>query len=248
MTALLYWLFKYVLIGPFLRLSSRAVIVGRENFPRRGAALLVGNHQSVADWLFTPLLLPRRVTFLAKSDYFTGTGVRGMLSRWFFAGSGQYPIDRTNADAAQAALNAGLEVLSSGEVLCMYPEGTRSPDGRLFRGKTGPARLALRAGVPIIPVGVTGTAEYIRSITRFKPSRPPIRVVIGEPMDISRWEGRAGDRVAEREVTDEFMRRIQALTGQEYVHDTYGADMKKRYEEVRASGRNLLDQPADGQR
>lgn len=119
---MLYWLFKYVLIGPFLRSTSRPVITGRENFPASGAALLVGNHQSVADWLFTPLLLPRRVTFLAKSDYFTGTGIKGMLSRWFFAGTGQYPIDRSNADAAQAALNAGMEVLSSGEILCMYPE------------------------------------------------------------------------------------------------------------------------------
>ncbi|MEB8327008.1 1-acyl-sn-glycerol-3-phosphate acyltransferase [Dietzia kunjamensis] len=246
---MLYYLFKYVLIGPFLRLTSRRVVTGREHFPERGGALLVGNHQSVADWLFTPLLLPRRVTFLAKSDYFTGTGVRGMLSRWFFAGSGQHPIDRTNADAAQAALDAGLEVLSSGEILCIYPEGTRSPDGRLYRGKTGPARLALRAGVPIIPVGVTGTSEYVRRISRFRPGRrTEIRVMLGEPLDLTPWAGREGDRDAEREITDELMRRIQALTGQEYVHDTYGAEMKKRYEAVRKAGRNLLDHPVEGQR
>ncbi|GAA1052742.1 MULTISPECIES: lysophospholipid acyltransferase family protein [Dietzia] len=244
---MLYWLFKYVIIGPFLRLTSRPVITGRENFPTSGAAVLVGNHESVADWLFTPLLLPRRVTFLAKSDYFTGTGIRGMLSRWFFAGTGQYPIDRTDADAAQAALNAGLEVLSSGQILCVYPEGTRSPDGRLYRGKTGPARLALRAGVPIVPVGVIGTGEYIRKVNR-PHRRTRVRVMIGEPLDLTPWAGREGDRVAEREITDEFMRRIQALTGQEYVHDTYGAEMKKRYEAVRKSGRNLLDQPVEGQR
>ncbi|MGN0101965.1 lysophospholipid acyltransferase family protein [Dietzia sp. CH92] len=246
---MLYYLFKYVLIGPFLRATSRHVVTGREHFPDRGAALLVGNHQSVADWLFTPLLLPRRVTFLAKSDYFTGTGIRGMLSRWFFAGSGQYPIDRTNADTAQAALDAGLEVLSSGQILCIYPEGTRSPDGRLYRGKTGPARLALRAGVPIIPVGVTGTAEYVRRLARFRPfPRTRIRVMLGEPLDLTPWAGRENDRAAEREITDELMRRIQALTGQEYVHDIYGADMKKRYQAVRESGHNLLDQPVDGQR
>lgn len=246
---MLYYLFKYVLIGPFLRVTSRQVVTGREHFPARGAALLVGNHQSIADWLFTPLLLPRRVTFLAKSDYFTGTGIRGMLSRWFFAGSGQYPIDRTNADAAQAALDAGLEVLSSGQILCIYPEGTRSPDGRLYRGKTGPARLALRAGVPIIPVGVSGTGEYVRKATRFRFfPRTEVRVMLGEPLDLSPWAGREGDRAAEREVTDELMRRIQALTGQEYVHDIYGADMKKRYQAVRESGHNLLDQPVDGQR
>ena len=246
---MLYWLFKYVFIGPFLRVTSRWKISGVEHFPRSGAALLVGNHQSVADWLFTPLLLPRRVTFLAKSDYFTGTGIKGALSRWFFAGTGQHPIDRTNADAAQAALNAGLEVLAAGDILCIYPEGTRTPDGRLFRGKTGPARLALRADVPIIPVGVNGTADYTRAITRFRLwRRPEVTVMIGEPLDLTPWAGRAGDRVAEREITDEFMRRIQGLTGQEYVHDVYGADMKKRYEAVRKSGHNLLDQPAEGQR
>lgn len=245
---MLYWLFKFVLIGPFLRLTSRRVVTGRENFPRSGAALLVGNHLSVGDWLYMPLLMPRRVTFLAKSDYFTGTGIKGMLSRWFFAGSGQHPIDRTNAEAAQAAMNAGLEVLNEGEILCMYPEGTRSPDGRLYRGKTGPARLAMKAGVPVIPIGVSGTAEYIRALTTFRfGRRPEIRVMVGEPLDISPWAGREGDRVAEREITDELMRRIQALTGQEYLPDVYGAEMKKRFDTIRDSGHNLLDQPVETQ-
>lgn len=248
MTRLLYWLFKFVLIGPFLRLTSRRVVTGREHFPREGAALLVGNHLSVADWLFMPLLMPRRVTFLAKSDYFTGTGIKGALSRFFFAGSGQHPIDRTNADAAQAAINAGLEVLGEGEILCIYPEGTRSPDGRLYRGKTGPVRVAMRAGVPIVPIGVTGTGDYIRWLTRPRLGRrPEIRVMVGEPFDITPWADRVGDRAAEREITDQLMLRIQELTGQEYLPDTYGADMKKRFEHVRASGRNLLDQPAGEQ-
>lgn len=241
-------MFKLVLIGPFLKLTSRRVVTGQERLPRDGAAILAGNHQSVADWLFTPLVLPRKINFLAKSDYFTGTGIHGMLSRWFFGGAGAYPIDRTDADAAQAALNAGLEVLAKGEVLGMYPEGTRSPDGRLFRGKTGPARLALRAGVPIIPVGVIGTGDYVRRLSRVRGGRVCVKVMLGEPVDMAPWAGRAGDRVAEREITDEVMRRIQALTGQEYVHDTYGADMKKRYEAVRGSGHNLLDQPVEGQR
>lgn len=245
---MLYWVFKLVLIGPFLRVTSRPEVIGRERLPKNGAALLAGNHQSVADWLFTPLLLPRKVNFLAKSDYFTGTGIRGLLSRWFFSGAGAYPIDRTDADAAHAALTAGLEVLASGQVLGMYPEGTRSPDGRLFRGKTGPARLALRAGVPIIPVGVIGSGDYIRNITRLRGGRTRVQVILGEPLDMAPWAGRAGDRAAEREITDEVMRRIQALTGQEYVHDTYGADMKKRYEAVQESGHNLLDQPVEGQR
>lgn len=244
---MLYWFLKRFVIGPVLLLTGRPTITGSEHVPTNGAALLVSNHQSVADWLFMPLLMKRRVTFLAKSDYFTGTGVRGMLSRWFFAGTGQHPIDRTNADAAQAAMDAGLEVLSSGELLCIYPEGTRSPDGRLFRGKTGPARLALRAGVPVVPIGVISAEEYVRRIRRF--SRPDrVRVIVGEPLDLAPWADRLGDRAAEREITDELMRRIQALTGQEYVHEIYGTEMKKRYEAVRASGRNLLDQPIEGQR
>lgn len=244
---MLYWLLKYVLFGPFLWVTGRPRLSGRANFPTEGAVLLVGNHLSVADWLFMPLLLPRRITFLAKSDYFTGTGIRGMFKRWLFAGSGQFPIDRTNADAAQAAMDAGMEVFSRGNVLCIYPEGTRSPDGRLYRGKTGPARLALRAGVPVVPVGVVGSEDYVRRILGF--SRPGrVRVLIGEPLDLAPWAGRVGDRVAEREITDELMRRIQALTGQEYVHDVYGAEMKKRYEAVLESGHNLLDRPAEGQR
>lgn len=244
---MLYWLLKWVFIGPFLRLTGRPKITGREHFPDRGAALLVGNHLSVADWLFMPLLLPRRVTFLAKSDYFTGTGIKGALTRWFFAGSGQYPIDRTNADAAQAAMDAGLEVLSAGDILCIYPEGTRSPDGRLYRGKTGPARLAMRAGVPIIPVGVVGSDEYSRRLRRRR--RPdPVEVHIGEPLSIEPWADRIGDRAAERELTDELMRRIQELSGQEHVPGTYGAEMKKRYQAAQESGRNLLDHPVEGRR
>lgn len=226
---MLYWLMKYVFVGPFLRLTGRPTFEGRENFPTSGPALIVGNHLSIADWLFMPLVSPRRVTFLAKSDYYTGKGIRGMLSRWFFGGTGQYPIDRTNADAAQAALDAGLEVLGSGELLCMYPEGTRSPDGRLYKGKTGPARLALRAGVPIVPVGVIGTDEYIRADSRW-PHPTRIRVRFGEPLDIGPWADRVGDREAEREITDLLMERIRELTGQEYVPDTYGADEKKRLE------------------
>lgn len=245
---MLYWLFKYVLIGPFLRLTSRHVVTGKEHFPRSGAALLVGNHLSIGDWLFMPLLMPRRVTFLAKSDYFTGTGIKGLLSRWFFAGTGQHPIDRTNADAAQAAMNAGLEVLSAGEILCIYPEGTRSPDGRLYRGKTGPARLAMKAAVPVIPIGVTGTGDYIRAISKLRfGRRPQVRVMVGEPLDLTGWEGREGDRAAEREITDELMRRIQELTGQEYLPEIYGAEMKKQFDAIRDSGRNLLDQPTDEQ-
>ena len=238
---MIYRLLKFVLLGPFLRLFNRPRTEGRHNVPNAGPALLASNHLSVADWLFMPLVLPRRVTFLAKAEYFNRPGLYGALQRLFFAGSGQYPIDRTNAESAQAALNAGGEVLARGDLLGMYPEGTRSPDGRLYRGKTGPARLALNTGVPIVPVALVGT-------DRIKGKRfpRPVRVTVkfGEPVDLTPWAGREGDRGAEREITDVVMERIQVLSGQEYVRDQYGADVKKKMEALANSGHNLLDQPA----
>lgn len=243
---MLYWLMKYVVVGPFLWVTGRPTFEGREHVPATGPALLVGNHLSVADWLVMPFVVPRRVYFLAKSDYYTGTGVRGTLSRWFFEWTGQHPIDRTNADSAQVAMDAGLEVLRAGKLLCIYPEGTRSPDGRLYRGKTGLARLALRAGVPLIPVGVTGTDRYLHQDRRF-PRPAKLTVRMSAPLDLSPWADRIGDRTAEREITDEVMRRIQALTGQQYVPDTYGADEKKRLEALRTDDGAHGDRRSDGQ-
>ena len=223
---MVYWLLKYVLIGPFLRITARPRVVGMEHFPSTGAALFVCNHLSVADWLFFPLVAPRRLTFLAKSEYFTRPGPIGRLQKAFFELSGQYPIDRTNADTAQAALETGERLLLGGDLLVMFPEGTRSPDGRLYRGKTGPARLAMRAGVPLVPVGLVGTGDYLPlDSTLPRPTRVTVRV--GEPIDLSPWAGRVGDRAAEREITDLLMERIRDLTGQEYVPDVYGADMKQ---------------------
>ena len=224
---MLYWLLKYVFIGPFLRVTARPRYEGRENFPTTGAALFVCNHLSVADWLFFPLVAPRRLTFLAKSEYFTRPGFIGRLQKAFFELSGQYPIDRTNADTAQAALETGERLLQGGDLLVMFPEGTRSPDGRLYRGKTGPARLAMRAGVPLVPVGLIGTGDYI-PLDSMRPRPTRVTVRVGEPIDLSPWAGRIGDRVAEREITDLLMERIRELSGQEYVPDVYGADMKKR--------------------
>lgn len=221
-----YWLFKYVLLGPVLWLLGRPKLEGAEHIPTDGPAILASNHQAVLDSFFLPLRVNRRITFLAKSEYFTGTGLKGAFQRWFFSVVGQVPIDRTGADAAQDALNAGLRVLGGGNLLGIYPEGTRSPDGRLYKGKTGMARLALESGVPVIPVAMIDTAKVNPIGSRiWKPAKVTIR--IGEPIDFSRFEGMGGNRFVERAVTDEVMYKLMRLSGQEYV-DIYAATLKNQ--------------------
>jgi len=219
-----YWIVKNVILGPFLRLVFRPRVEGLDNIPAHGAAILASNHLSFCDSVFLPLIAPRHVSFLAKSEYFTGRGVKGALTRWFLSGIGQLPIDRTDASAARAALETGKRVLAGGNLLGIYPEGTRSPDGRLYRGKTGAARMALEAGVPVIPCAMIGT-DRIQPIGRTLPHvvRPTLR--IGRPLDFSRYEGMAGDRFIERSMTDEIMYELMELSGQEYV-DLYAAKVK----------------------
>jgi 1-acyl-sn-glycerol-3-phosphate acyltransferase len=216
---------KYVLLGPLLRLLFRPRIEGAENIPRSGGAILASNHLAVADSFVLPLTVPRRVTFLAKREYFTGRGVRGRLKKAFFAGVGQVPIDRSSAVSAQAALDTAVRLLREGRLLGIYPEGTRSPDGRLYKGKTGVARMALEAEVPVIPVAMFGTdrANPIGS-KMWRPFR--IRIKVGAPLDFSRYDGLAGDRFVERSITDEIMYVLMELSGQEYV-DVYAAKVKE---------------------
>ena len=152
-----YWALKHVLLGPAITKVFRPVEEGADQVPRRGPAILASNHLSFADWLFMPLALDRRVTFAAKSDYFTGVGLKGWAQKRFFAGTGQVPVDRRGGRAGEAALRAGLKVLQRGELFGIYPEGTRSHDGRLYKGRTGVARLALLAQVPVVPSAVIGT-------------------------------------------------------------------------------------------
>jgi len=219
-----YWLFKYVLLGPILFALGRPRIEGAEHLPAHGPAILASNHQAVMDSFYLPLRAPRRLTFLAKSEYFTGPGLKGRFQKWFFTAVGQVPIDRTGADAAADALAAGLRVLGDGNLLGIYPEGTRSPDGRLYKGKTGMARMALWSGVPVIPVAMIGTAKLNPIGSRF-PRPAKIVVRIGEPIDFSRFNGMAGNRFVERAVTDEVMYKLMQLSGQEYV-DVYAASLK----------------------
>ena len=221
-----YWLFKYIFMGPLLALLGRPKIEGLEHVPHSGPAILASNHLAVADSFYLPLVVRRRITFLAKSEYFTGTGLKGWFKRWFFTAAGQVPIDRSDADAAQGALDTAERVLGQGKLLGMYPEGTRSPDGRLYKGKTGLARLALQTGVPVIPVAMIGTNVVNppgSKMWRF--GRVTVR--FGKPMDFSRFEGLAGNRFIERAVIDEVIYELMGLSGQEYV-DIYAADDQER--------------------
>ena len=219
-----YWLFKYVFMGPILAFLGRPKVEGLEHVPHSGPAILASNHLAVADSFYLPLVVRRRITFLAKAEYFTGKGIKGAFNRWFYTVAGQVPIDRTSADAAQGALDTANRILGEGKLLGMYPEGTRSPDGRLYKGKSGLARLALETGVPVIPVAMIGT-DVVNppgsKMWRFG----QVTVRFGKPMDFSRFDGMAGNRFIERAVIDEVMYELMKLSGQEYV-DVYAASLK----------------------
>lgn len=222
---MLYRLMKYVLLGPLLRLLWPTKVTGLEHIPRTGGAILASNHLAVADSFFMPLYVKRRVTFPAKREYFTEKGLKGRLKKWFFTGMGQFPIDRSGGSAAQAAIDTAIRLLREGRLLGIYPEGTRSPDGRLYKGKTGVARIALEARVPVVPVVMIGTEDVNPIGSRFwRPRKLEIR--FGKPLDFSRYEGLSGDRFVERSITDEIMYALMELSGQEYV-DVYAAKAKE---------------------
>ncbi|CDQ45076.1 MULTISPECIES: lysophospholipid acyltransferase family protein [Mycolicibacterium] len=227
-----FWFYKYILMGPLLSFLGRPKVQGLEYVPDSGAVILASNHLAVADSFYLPLVVKRRITFLAKAEYFTGTGLKGKLTKFFYSSTNQVPIDRTDADSAQAALTTAQRILGEGKLLGMYPEGTRSPDGRLYKGKTGLARVALESGIPVIPVAMVGTNVV----------NPPgskmwhfgrVEVRFGKPMDFSRFEGLAGNRFIERAVIDEVMYELMRLGGQEYV-DLYAADVKEQAESLDA--------------
>ncbi|MEU3455970.1 lysophospholipid acyltransferase family protein [Micromonospora sp. NPDC006766] len=202
-------------VGPAVRLAFRPTVEGLEHIPATGGAIFAGNHLSVADELLLGTVVPRHLAFWAKSDYFKGTGVKGAFSKFVLTGLGAIPVERGGGRAALSAFDAAIPVLKAGDLVAVYPEGTRSPDGRLYRGRTGAARLAVAAGVPIIPVGVTGTDKAQPIGARVpRPGRAKIGIRFGKPLDFT---GRPDDRTSLREMTDELMSEIQKLTGQEYV-------------------------------
>lgn len=220
-----YWFLKWIALGPLLRVVFRPKVEGEDNVPLEGPAILASNHLSYADWLFMPLTLPRRVTFVAKAEYFTSPGIKGWFQKKFFSGAGQVPIDRSSGSAAEGALSSAKRILAAGELFGIYPEGTRSHDGKLYRGKTGVARLALETGVPVIPVAVVGTDVVAPPGKKFGTWTRP-RVRFGRPLDFSRYEGLENDRYILRSITDEIMYEIMGLSGQEYV-DLYASKAKQ---------------------
>ena len=200
-------------VAPLARLLWRPEVVGRKNVPKRGPVILASNHLSFIDSPTITLLAPRKVSFLAKQEYFTGTGLRGALSRAFFSGIGAIGVERGAGAAAQQALDLGLARLEAGEAFAIYPEGTRSLDGRLYRGRTGVAWLALTSGAPVVPVALTGT-EHVQPVGSRMPRLARVRIEFGEPMDLSGF-GAASSGRARRQATDAVTAAIQALSGQE---------------------------------
>jgi 1-acyl-sn-glycerol-3-phosphate acyltransferase len=211
-----YWWTK-ITLGMTLKIAFRPRAWGVKNVPRRGPVILASNHLSFSDHFFGPLPVPRKVIFLGKAEYFTGRGLKGLISKIFFTGVGVIPLDRGGGAASEQAIRTGLRVLAEGHVLGIYPEGTRSPDGRLYRGKTGVARLAIESGAAVVPCAMIDTFEFqppgtLRPNPKYRPG-----VRFGEPLDFSRYRGHESDKQVLRTVTDEIMQAIAKLSGQEYV-------------------------------
>jgi 1-acyl-sn-glycerol-3-phosphate acyltransferase len=210
----LYWIVKAVLT-PILRIVVRIRVEGRAHVPRHGPVILASNHRSFLDSVFIPLVVRRRVTFVAKAEYFDDP-----KTAWFFRSVGQIPIRREGGSASERALGSASDVLRRGRVFAIYPEGTRTRDGLLHRGHTGVARLALRCNVPVVPVGLIGTDEVQPVDARMPKLFRRITIRFGEPIEPARYAGRDQDHLALRELTDEIMYEICELSGYEYV-DTY---------------------------
>ena len=215
-----YWLLKNVFLGPLLRLLYRPKARGLENLPGDGPVILASNHVSFIDSMFIPLVVKRRVVFLGKADYFTSK-----RTSWFFRAAGVIPVRREGGSASEAAIQAGVGELRSGHVVGIYPEGTRSPDGRLYRGKTGVARMALLGRCPIVPIAVFGTRELQPIGRRIPKLSGKIEVRFGKPLTFERFFGQEADRFVLRSITDEVMYEIMMISGQEYV-DEYASKVK----------------------
>lgn len=219
-----YWVFKYVAFAPLCWLLFRPSVSGAENIPKSGGAILVSNHISAGDTFLLPSMIRRRLTFPAKIELFRGRGVRGRILTWFLKIVGQIPMDRSGGRASAGNMEGILDVLRRGELLGIYPEGTRSPDGRLYKGKTGVARLVLQAGVPVVPVGMINTELVPSRFFKIPTMRRP-KIRIGKAMDFSAYAAAGNDRDVLRWITDEIMNAVMELSGQEYV-DVYGTAAK----------------------
>jgi 1-acyl-sn-glycerol-3-phosphate acyltransferase len=222
---------------PILTLLFRPKVTGLRNVPQSGPVIIASNHLSFSDSIFMPLVVPRKVTFLAKSEYFTSPGIKGFIKKITFIALGQVPVDRSGGRRSEAALLTGLDLLASGACMGIYPEGTRSPDGKLYKGRTGIARMAIESGAAIIPVAMFNTAE-IQPTGQVVPKVRRVEMIFGEPLY---YKGDTSDLKLLREITDEIMNKIQEISGQEYV-DMYASEakiilMKQRREEAKKEKR-----------
>lgn len=229
---MLYWVLKWIVIGPWLRVLFRPWTEGMDVIPDQGPAIVASNHLSFSDSFFLPLMVPRPMTFLAKAEYFTGRGIKGLFSKAFFTGVGQVPIDRSGGRASEAAITTGVRILNQGDLLGIYPEGTRTADGRLYRGKVGVARMALEGRAEVIPVAMIGTYE-IQPPGRIRPSIRRVGMRFGPALDFSRYEGMDNDRFVLRSITDEIVYELMTLSGQEYV-DEYASRAKEKRQQAEA--------------
>lgn len=216
----LYTVMRHV-VAPAARLVYRPKVEGLENIPQDGAVIIAANHLSFVDSIIIPMVVPRRVFFLAKAEYFEGTGFRGAVSRWFFTSMGNIPVRRGQGRSARDSLDTAIKVLADGGAFGIYPEGTRSLDGMLHRGRTGVARIALESGAPVVPVGLAGT-DKVQPVGRKLPRIVPVTVRFGAPLDFSRYQGMQDSLPVLRSVTDQIVYNILELSGQDYV-DNYQA-------------------------
>ncbi|MEO7122318.1 MAG: lysophospholipid acyltransferase family protein [Lacisediminihabitans sp.] len=221
-----YWFMKNLIAGPLLRTVFRPWVTGHANIPRTGGVIMASNHLSFIDSVFLPLMMDRQISFLAKSDYYTARGFKGWAIKSFLKAAGMIPIDRSGGKASEASLQTGLGVLARGEILGIYPEGTRSPDGKLYRGRTGVARMILEGNVPVVPVAMIDT-EKVMPVGRRIPKVRRIGIVIGKPLDFSRFQGMESDRFVLRSITDEIMYELSRLSSQEYI-DVYVSSVKDK--------------------
>jgi len=240
----MYNFFKYLLVRPIVRLLFRATLVGAENVPAAGGALLASNHLAAGDTYIPPAMLKRQVTFPAKAELFRGDrGLRSVILAWFMRAIKQVPLDRSGGRVSLAGLEPVLDALHDGRLVGIYPEGTRSPDGRLYKGHTGVARMALASGVPVIPVAVADTAR-VKGLFGIGWVWKP-KVIIGKPIDFSRYAGMHDDRAVLRWVTDEVMAAIQELSGQTYI-DAYASSVKRGALSQAESDARILARPGLG--
>ena len=237
---MLYWALKLVFLGPLLRLFFRPWVKGLENVPARGGAILASNHLSFSDSFFLPLVLPRRITFVGKAEY-----MDSWKTKHLFPAMGMIPIDRSGGNASERALNTAARVLEAGEFFGIYPVGTRARDGRLHRGHTGPARLALRTGAPIVPVGIVGTRDIQPPDVKLPRPFKRAQVRFGRPIGVERFADRSDDRLLLRQIIDEVMFEIRALTGQEYV-DEYATKKAETFPSAETAHVTELDPSGNG--